>query len=43
MDPAKFIGRCPQQVDEFLDEHIEPVLKKEAALLAQKNQDQITV
>ena len=29
-DPSKFIGRCPEQVDEFLDQHIEPVLRKEA-------------
>ena len=43
MDPSKFIGRCPEQVDEFLDQHIEPVLRKEAALLKKKNQDEITV
>ena len=42
-DPSKFIGRCPEQVDEFLDQHIEPVLRKEAELLKKKNQDEITV
>ena len=40
---SKFIGRCPEQVDEFLDQHIEPVLRKEAELLKKKNQDEITV
>ncbi len=28
LDPAKFIGRAPQQVDEFLSEEVRPVLKK---------------
>ncbi len=26
LDPARFIGRAPQQVDEFLAEHVAPVL-----------------
>jgi adenylosuccinate lyase len=26
MDPSRFVGRAPQQVDEFLDEVIEPLL-----------------
>jgi adenylosuccinate lyase len=26
MDPARFVGRAPQQVDEFLGEVIEPLL-----------------
>ena len=26
MDPARFIGRCPEQVDEFLREEVEPRL-----------------
>ena len=26
MDPARFVGRAPQQVDEFLEEVVEPIL-----------------
>ncbi len=28
MDPAKFVGRAPEQVDEFLENEVAPVLKK---------------
>ena len=28
MDPKLFIGRCPEQVTEFLSRHIDPLLKK---------------
>lgn len=28
MDPSKFVGRAPEQVDEFLKSEVEPVLKK---------------
>src|SRR5208283_638841 len=28
LDPAQFVGRAPQQVDEFLAEQIKPMLKK---------------
>ena len=28
LDPAKYIGRCPSQVDEFISKVIEPILKK---------------
>lgn len=28
LDPSTFIGRAPQQVDEFLKEEVEPILKK---------------
>ena len=31
-DPTKFIGRAPQQVDEFLDEHVEPALQERKEL-----------
>jgi adenylosuccinate lyase len=27
-DPARFIGRAPQQVDEFLGEVVEPILAR---------------
>jgi adenylosuccinate lyase len=25
LDPAQFVGRAPQQVDEFIDQQIEPI------------------
>ena len=28
MEPSRYIGRCPQQVTEFLREHIQPVLER---------------
>lgn len=28
LDPAKFVGRAPQQVDEFLQENLEPALER---------------
>ena len=28
LDPAQFVGRAPQQVDEFLAEQIEPIRAK---------------
>lgn len=34
LDPAAYIGRCPEQVDEFLAEQIIPVLEKYAGALA---------
>ena len=33
LDPAQFIGRAPEQVDEFLAEVIEPIRKKYAGVL----------
>ena len=33
MDPSLYIGRCPQQVDEFLADFIQPKLDKYAAAL----------
>ena len=28
LDPSTFVGRAPEQVDEFLKEEVAPVLKK---------------
>ncbi len=36
MEPSAYIGRCPQQVDEFLDTCVAPVLEKYAAALNSK-------
>ncbi|MEY8317980.1 adenylosuccinate lyase [Oscillospiraceae bacterium 50-58] len=33
LDPAAYIGRCPEQVEEFLTRQIDPVLKKYAGVL----------
>ena len=33
MDPALFVGRAPEQVSEFLEESIDPILQKYAHLL----------
>lgn len=33
VDPRHFIGRAPQQVDEFLEEHVRPALEPHRALL----------
>ena len=33
MEPARYIGRCPEQVDEFLAECVNPVLERYASAL----------
>lgn len=33
LDPKLYVGRCPQQVEEFLDGAIQPVLDRHAAAL----------
>jgi adenylosuccinate lyase len=43
VDPMLFVGRAPEQVDEFLAEEIDPVLKKYAALLTIANKDGVSV
>ena len=37
LDPAAYIGRCPEQVEEFLTEHVDPVLEKYASALEQSD------
>lgn len=39
LEPARYIGRCPEQVSEFLDNSVRPVLEKYAAALSGKNAD----
>lgn len=36
MDPARYVGRAPKQVEEFLEEVIRPILKENEALLGVK-------
>ena len=43
IDPSKFVGRAPQQVDEFVAEEIDPVLEEHKDLLAVKNVDGVNV
>lgn len=43
IDPALFVGRAPQQVDEFLDEEIKPVLEQFKSLLAVESVDGVNV
>ena len=33
LEPGRYIGRCPEQVDEFLREWVAPVLEKNRALM----------
>ncbi len=37
LEPARYIGRCPQQVEEFLSGCVAPVLEKYAAVLGEKD------
>jgi len=33
LDPSRYVGRAPEQVDEFLSEEVDPVLRKHADLI----------
>lgn len=37
LDPEAYIGRCPEQVTEFLTEHVTPVLERYASALVRKD------
>ncbi len=41
-DPARFVGRAPEQVDEFLEAEIEPILASDPAA-AQAAAEEVTV
>jgi len=43
IDPSKFVGRAPEQVDEFLAEIVDPILEKNADLLQVENKDSVNV
>ena len=36
LDPRQFVGRAPEQVAEFVAEHVEPVRKRYAGVLGMK-------
>ena len=41
LDPARFIGRAPDQVDEFLAEEVAPILKAHADLLTDTDEPHV--
>jgi adenylosuccinate lyase len=43
IDPKLFVGRAPQQVDEFISEEVDPVLAENKDLLTVANVDDINV
>ena len=43
IDPSKFVGRAPEQVDEFIAEEIAPVLEKNKDLLSVESVDGVNV
>jgi adenylosuccinate lyase len=45
MDPGKFVGRAPEQVDEFLRAEVDPVLEKYKSELSEgeKRKSKISV
>jgi adenylosuccinate lyase len=38
LDPSRFVGRAPQQVDEFLAEVVEPLVLRHAGSLAAREE-----
>jgi adenylosuccinate lyase len=43
IDPSLFVGRAPQQVDEFIADEIQPILDEYKDLLNVCNVDQVNV
>lgn len=43
IDPSLFVGRAPEQVDEFVEDEINPILAANKDLLAQESVDQVNV
>ena len=41
LDPARYVGRAPQQVDEYLAEEVAPLLERHAALLGAKGRVEV--
>lgn len=36
MEPSRYIGRCPEQVEDFLSEYVRPVLERYQAALTDR-------
>ena len=43
IDPLLFVGRAPQQVDEFVSEEVDPILEANKELLAIASVDGVNV
>jgi adenylosuccinate lyase len=43
VEPMLFVGRAPEQVDEFLQDEINPILESNKDLLAQQSVDSVNV
>lgn len=43
IDPMLFVGRAPEQVDEFLQDEINPILESNKDLLALQSVDSVNV
>lgn len=43
IDPNLFVGRAPQQVDEFITAEVDPILEERKDLLAIENTDGVNV
>jgi adenylosuccinate lyase len=43
IDPQLFVGRAPQQVEEFISDEVDPILEAHKDLLTVKNVDNIDV
>lgn len=43
VEPSLFVGRAPEQVDEFLGEEVKPILDANQNLLAQESVDAVNV
>lgn len=43
VDPKLFVGRAPEQVDEFINEEITPILNANNDLLMEKSIDSVNV
>jgi adenylosuccinate lyase len=43
VEPKLFVGRAPEQVDEFLEDEVNPILESNKDLLAQESVDSVNV
>lgn len=43
MEPSQFVGRSPEQVDEFIAEEVDPILEKFQQLLTVESVDGVNV
>lgn len=43
IDPIQFVGRAPEQTDEFLAEEVAPILEANKDLLTQESVDSVNV